>query len=767
MNAQAGQNADFHVATDGDDAWTGTLESPNADGTDGPFATLARARDAVRELKQGGNNDDIVVQIRGGRYYLTETVVFGLEDSAEAGQTITYAAYPGEEPIFSSGVRIEGWRELVRDVPEGLSHMAQPHVWVADVPSDLGAFRTLYDGDRRLSRAQTDGFNPTTVRLRRTVPPPGEFKLGSGDMSDYEGALDPLRYLGFPDGALRNWDNLEDVELVIRFGYAMAILPLAFVDEEWHLAKTAAQSGYVLKATGGIDRGETTAAIENVPEGLTYPGEWVLNSKEKKLYLWPVGDEPGDEIFAPSLMELVRVEGDVDVEGPTDTPVRGIAFDGLAFTQGDRYAVSDDYMSIQHDWAMIDQGHGLLRLRGAEDCRIENCRFFNSGGEAIRLDLHCQRIVVTRNELSHLGCSGILLLGYGPGTKDVNRNNVIANNHLHHLGEIFWHSHGIILHQSSENHVAHNSIHNMPRKAICLCGVRPQFFIPEEAYNVLKMRECAPCIRWHEIEDPEAVQKDARDSKVRGVIDWPLVTQYLHTRDNVVEYNDVSRANQVFVDGASINISGAGENNIIRRNYVHHIFNPRIAGAIRIDDFQRKTTIAENVIYKTNSCGVIHRHETYVVNNVICDVYPGCYLWIGQRPIDGSKVTGNVFLHTGEMKEPRRGYRYDGPFYSLAGRLIQDMDIWEHLGRMENTEIDGNVYFVQGVSEESAEVLEKLRALGYAENSIYSDPLLEDWDNEDFRLKPDSPAVKMGIKSLDVREMGLTEDFPERFRPKG
>ena len=123
----------------------------------------------------------------------------------------------------------------------------------------------------------------------------------------------------------------------------MAILPLASVDEEWHLAKTAAQSGYVLKAMGGgIDRGETIAAIENVPEALTYAGEWVLNSKEKKLYLWPLGEKPGDEIFAPSLMELVRVEGDVDVEGPTDTPVHGIVFDGLAFTQGDRYVVSDD-----------------------------------------------------------------------------------------------------------------------------------------------------------------------------------------------------------------------------------------------------------------------------------------------------------------------------------------------------------------------------------------------------------------------------------------
>ena len=112
MNAEAGQKADLYVATDGNDAWSGTLESPNADATDGPFATLARARDAVRDLKQGGTKDNTVVWIRGGRYYLKDTIVFGLQDSAEAGQTITYAAYPGEEPIFSSGVRIEGWQEL-------------------------------------------------------------------------------------------------------------------------------------------------------------------------------------------------------------------------------------------------------------------------------------------------------------------------------------------------------------------------------------------------------------------------------------------------------------------------------------------------------------------------------------------------------------------------------------------------------------------------------------------------------------------------------
>ena len=741
------------------------MESPNTGKSDGPFATLARARDAVRTLKQGGTKKDVVVWIRGGRYYLKDTVVFGLQDSAEEGHTITYAAYPGEEPIFSSGVKIEEWQELGTDIPVGLSNMARSQVWVADVPPALGRFRTLFDGDRRLPRARSEGFIPTTQRLRRNDPPPGEWKLGQGDIADYAGALDPLRHLGFPKGALKNWENMEDVELVFRFGYAMAILPLESVDEEWCVAKTAVQSGTTLKAQGAaVDGVEKHAWIENVPEALDTPGEWVLNSREKKLYLWPTGDEPGDEIFAPCLMELIRVEGDVDVEGPTDTPVRGVVVSGISFTQGDRYVVTDEDKSIQHDWAMEDKGHGLLRLRGAEECVVENCVFFNSGGEAIRLDLHCQRNRISGNEIDHLGCSGILLIGYGPGTKDVNKQNEILNNHIHHAGEIYWHSHGIILHQSGENRVAHNYIHHLPRKAVCLCGVRPQFFIPEEAYNVLNMRECSPSIRWHEIDNPERVQEDARKSKVRDVIDWPEVTPYLHTRDNVVEYNEVYRVNQILVDGATINVSGAGEGNIIRRNYIHHIINPNISGAIRIDDFQRKTLIEENVIYKTNSCGIVLRHETYAVNNVVVDVYPGCYMWIGQRPINGTKIVGNIFVHTGEKKEPRRGYRYDGPFYSLAGRLIRERDVWEHLARMEDVEIDRNVYYDLGDNKESAEVLDKLRALGHDKSGANSDPLFVDRGKCDFSLQPNSPALKMGIKSIDMSKIGLTEDFPRRVK---
>ncbi|MHC4199662.1 MAG: right-handed parallel beta-helix repeat-containing protein, partial [Planctomycetota bacterium] len=81
---------EFHVATDGNDTNPGTR--------DRPFATLERARDAVREAKKTARAS-ITVYLRGGTYRLKETVVFGLQDSAPDGHTITYRASPGEKPV--------------------------------------------------------------------------------------------------------------------------------------------------------------------------------------------------------------------------------------------------------------------------------------------------------------------------------------------------------------------------------------------------------------------------------------------------------------------------------------------------------------------------------------------------------------------------------------------------------------------------------------------------------------------------------------------
>ena len=57
-------NQIFYVATNGSDANPGTISAP--------FATLNRARDAIRNIKKTNNNalppGDIIVYIRGGKY---------------------------------------------------------------------------------------------------------------------------------------------------------------------------------------------------------------------------------------------------------------------------------------------------------------------------------------------------------------------------------------------------------------------------------------------------------------------------------------------------------------------------------------------------------------------------------------------------------------------------------------------------------------------------------------------------------------------------
>ena len=88
---------EFYVSPDGNDGNDGSKEHP--------FATIDKAKEAVRLQIALGLTDDVVVYIRDGIYYLNETLQFNIADSGTATYKITYAAYPGETPVIS-GV---GW----------------------------------------------------------------------------------------------------------------------------------------------------------------------------------------------------------------------------------------------------------------------------------------------------------------------------------------------------------------------------------------------------------------------------------------------------------------------------------------------------------------------------------------------------------------------------------------------------------------------------------------------------------------------------------
>lgn len=83
----------LYVAPDGSDAWSGKLQRPNSAGNDGPLATLAGARNAIRHLKaQGPLSEAVHVKVAAGTYPLTETLVFEPQDSGTAEAPIVYRA---------------------------------------------------------------------------------------------------------------------------------------------------------------------------------------------------------------------------------------------------------------------------------------------------------------------------------------------------------------------------------------------------------------------------------------------------------------------------------------------------------------------------------------------------------------------------------------------------------------------------------------------------------------------------------------------------
>ncbi|MGJ8744437.1 right-handed parallel beta-helix repeat-containing protein [Polaribacter sp.] len=690
-------SADFFVSTQGSDNWSGTLAAPNTSKTDGPFATLEQAKNAVRKLKKN-KTKDITVLIREGVYQLRKTVVFDLKDSGSDNQNIVYQAYPNETPVFSSGKEITGWEKVTTALP-GLPKEAVGNIWEAKV-SDK--FLTMYDDEGMLPRAQS----------KRYVPLKGSKK----------------NKLLFPKGTLKNWSNVEDVEILVRptRDWIVNMLPLKSVDEKKGVALTSVDATYAITKKGFW--------VENVLEELNQQGEWVLNTKEKKVYLWPRNNK--FSIVAPTLLELIKVEGKIDFKGATDIPVKNLHFRGLTFKHGERYTLTKDDAGLQHDWDMLDKDNAMVRFRGAENCSIENSHFLHSGSGAIRVDLYGMNNNISNNHIEQMGGGGILLCGYGPGTKDVNKKNTVYNNNIHHIGEIYWQSPGIFLWNSGDNRVANNLIHNTNYCGLIVSGCVIRFFKPSNR------REQHRAIRWHEIGKLPKLNDLTPDD----------VRPYWHSKNNIIENNEIHHVMKKLGDGNGIYIRAAGAGNIIRRNYIHDLVAPTgKQSAIRTDGGQMDVLISENLIYKCNSQGMTLKLNNRFENNIIADIGPprgGLYLKLVEGPSTGATLKRNIFYSTTDvcifLSEPKAGKGLVGE--DSRGRVP---------ARIRDVDSDYNIFYSKADNTIAEKRLAKSQSDGVDKNSKATDPMFVDPENGDFRFKPDSPALKMGILPIDISKIGL------------
>jgi len=80
-------------------------------------------------------------------------------------------------------------------------------------------------------------------------------------------------------------------------------------------------------------------------------------------------------------------------------------------------------------------------------------------------------------------------------------------------------------------------------------------------------------------------------------------------------------------------------------------------------------------------------------------------------------------------------------------------DVGEFIARVRMREGEGRKYS-----------LEEWRALGFDVHSAFADPLFLDPERNDYRVKPDSPALRLGFENFEMGNWGLTDEFPEVWR---
>jgi len=110
LSAAQAQAVELYVAPNGNDAWSGTLAKPNANNSNGPVASLAGARDALRKLRSAKSAAGAVrILVADGRYSMCEPFALQPQDSGTKDAPVTYEAAPGARPVFTGGRAINGW----------------------------------------------------------------------------------------------------------------------------------------------------------------------------------------------------------------------------------------------------------------------------------------------------------------------------------------------------------------------------------------------------------------------------------------------------------------------------------------------------------------------------------------------------------------------------------------------------------------------------------------------------------------------------------
>ncbi len=448
----------FHVRPDGNDAGPGSA--------DAPFATLERARDAVRAAKKAGAlPGGAEVVLHAGRYALTRSLKLEAEDSGAEGAPIVYKAAPGAVVSLTGARPIPcgAFQPLAGDaIDERLDPAARGQVRCADLNA-LGFPKTsvprdnfrlpfgipeLFVNGRRMTLAcwPNEGWatiakiiDQGTMRNDGSVsdsadPKKARPKENRGGVFEYEGDR-PARWRVEQGVWLHGFWCFDWYDDAIR---------VAAIDPAQR--RITFKVAHVYGVRQGNPSPRRWRAV-NLLEELDRPGEYFIDVAANRLYLWP------DQDLTQARVALaVRDEPLIVLQNATDIALRGLIFEE---GQGDGLTITECRRVTVEECVFRNLRRKSIHMNGGASNRIARCDIYDTG-------------------------TGGVTLGGGDRKTLTPAGHVLEDTHIRRFS-VHQFTYASALHFSGVGNVArHNLIHDAPHQAISMHGNNHLF-----EYNVV------------------------------------------------------------------------------------------------------------------------------------------------------------------------------------------------------------------------------------------------------------------------------------------